>query len=89
VRDDFGLKPLADPAPSDRYAVMNERDEVGRMLGASNRAPTAWPDLVGHPLLASAGVDRRAHHADTLVITGRSCRAQRRQPQEQRAGERR
>jgi hypothetical protein len=30
-------------------------------------------------LLASAGVDRLAHHAETLVITGRSFRAQGRQ----------
>ena len=43
------------------------------MLVTSHRAPTEWPDLLGQPLLASAGLDRLAHPAETLVITGRSC----------------
>ena len=76
VLDDFGLKPLTEPAPSDLYDVINERYEVGSILITSNRAPEEWPDLFGNPLLASAGLDRLAHHAETLVITGRSYRAQ-------------
>lgn len=78
VLDDFGLRPLADPAPSDLYDVINERYELGSILVTSNRAPAEWPDLfgTGNPLLASAGLDRLAHHADTIVITGRSYRAQ-------------
>jgi DNA replication protein DnaC len=87
VLDDFGLKPLVDPAPSDLYDVMNERYEVGSMLVTSNRAPTEWPDLFGNPLLASAGLDRLAHHAETVVITGRSFRAQGRQLSEKTAAE--
>ena len=79
VLDDFGLKPLVDPAPSALYDVINERYEVGSVLVTSNRAPTEWPDLFGNQLLASAGLDRLAHHAETLVITGRSFRAQGRQ----------
>ncbi|HEU5423361.1 MAG TPA: IS21-like element helper ATPase IstB [Nitrolancea sp.] len=76
VLDDFGLKPLTDPAPSDLYDVINERYEVGSILVTSNRAPAEWPDLFGDPLLASAGLDRLAHQAETLIITGRSYRAQ-------------
>jgi DNA replication protein DnaC len=87
VLDDFGLKPLVDPAPSDLYDVINERYEVGSVLVTSNRAPTEWPDLFGNPLLASAGLDRLAHHAETLVITGRSFRAQGHQPMEKPVGE--
>lgn len=75
VLDDFGLKPLSDPAPSDLYDVINDRYEVGSILVTSNRAPAEWPDLFGNPLLASAGLDRLAHHAETLVITGSSFRA--------------
>jgi DNA replication protein DnaC len=82
VLDDFGLKPLSDPAPSDLYDVINERYEVGSILVTSNRAPAEWPDLFGNPLLASAGLDRLAHHAETLVITGRSFRAQGRRGQD-------
>jgi DNA replication protein DnaC len=87
VLDDFGLKPLVDPAPSDLYDVINERYEVASMLVTSNRAPTEWPDLFGNPLLASAGLDRLAHHAETLVITGRSYRAQGRQASEKPTGD--
>jgi DNA replication protein DnaC len=87
VLDDFGLKPLVEPAPSDLYDVINERYEAGSILVTSNRAPTEWPDLFGNPLLASAGLDRLAHHAESLVITGRSFRAQGRQPVEKTGSE--
>jgi DNA replication protein DnaC len=80
VLGDFGLKPLADPAPSDLYDVINERYEAGSIPVTSNRAPAEWPDRFGNPLLASAGLDRLAHDAETLVITGRGVRAQARQP---------
>lgn len=75
VLDDFGLKPLTPPMPADLYDVVNERYEAGSILLTSNRAPSEWPDLFGDPLLASAGLDRLAHQAETLVITGKSYRA--------------
>lgn len=83
VLDDFGLKPLHPPAPEDMYDVINERYEKGSILLTSNRAPGEWPDLFGNPLLASAGLDRLAHHAEVLVVTGASYRAQGRQRLEQ------
>lgn len=76
VLDDFGLKPLRPPAPEDLYDVINERYEQGSILLTSNRAPTEWPDLFCDPLLASAGLDRLAHKAHVVVITGVSYRAQ-------------
>jgi DNA replication protein DnaC len=79
VLDDFGLKPLTEVMPSDVSDVINERYEVGSIVVTSNRAPNEWPDLFGNPLLASAGLDRLAHQAETLVITGRSDRARGRQ----------
>jgi DNA replication protein DnaC len=75
ILDDFGLKPLSDPAPADLYDVINERYEAGSILITSNRAPSEWPELFGNPLLASAGIDRLAHQAELIVITGRSFRA--------------
>ena len=77
VLDDFGLKPLSEQMPSDLYDVIHERYEVGSLVVTSNRAPSEWPELFGNPLLASAGLDRLAHHAESLVITGRSYRASR------------
>jgi DNA replication protein DnaC len=76
VLDDFGLKPLEPPyGPTDLFDVINERYEQGSILLTSNRAPAEWPDVFGNPLLASAGLDRLAHHAETVVITGTSFRA--------------
>src|SRR5919106_1182756 len=76
VLDDFGLKPLRPPGPEDLYDVINERYEKGSILLTSNRAPSEWPELFGDPLLASAGIDRLAHGAEVLVVTGASYRAQ-------------
>ncbi len=76
VLDDFDLKPLHAPGPEDLYDIINERYEQGNILLTSNRAPSEWPDLFGDPLLASAGLDRLAHKAHVLVITGASFGAQ-------------
>ena len=79
ILDDFGLKPLRPPAPEDLYDVINERYERGSIALTSNRAPSEWPELLGDPLLASAALDRLAHRAEILIITGSSFRAQGRQ----------
>jgi DNA replication protein DnaC len=76
IVDDFGLKPLTGAMAEDLYDVIAERYERGSILLTSNRAPNEWPELFGSPLLASAGLDRLAHRAETLVITGSSYRAQ-------------
>jgi DNA replication protein DnaC len=75
ILDDFGLRALMPPSPEDMYEVIAERYERGSIVLTSNRAPSEWPDLFGNPLLASAGLDRLAHHAESVVITGRSFRA--------------
>jgi len=78
ILDDFGLRPLTPPEPEDLYDIISERYEQGSILLTSNRAPAEWPDLFGDPLLASAGLDRLAHHAQLLLLTGQSYRAQNR-----------
>lgn len=77
ILDDFGLRAVTPPGPEDLYEIIAERYEKGSILVTSNRAPSEWPDLFGNPLLASAGLDRLAHHAESVVITGRSFRAAR------------
>ena len=79
ILDDFGLRPLTPPGPEDLYDIISERYERGSILLTSNRAPAEWPDLFGDPLLASAGLDRLAHHAQLLLLTGQSYRARHRQ----------
>lgn len=75
ILDDFGLRAVTPPGPEDLYEIIAERYEKGNIVVTSNRAPSEWPDLFGNPLLASAGLDRLAHHAERVVITGRSFRA--------------
>jgi DNA replication protein DnaC len=79
ILDDFGLKPLQAPGPSDLYDVINERYERGSLLLTSNRPPAEWPGLFGDPLLAAAGIDRLCHRAEIIIIRGESFRAQARQ----------
>ena len=82
VLDDFGLKPLQSPAPTDLYDVINERYETGSILLTSNRPPSEWLALFGDPLLASAGIDRLCHQAEIFIIRGDSFRAQARSQKE-------
>jgi DNA replication protein DnaC len=85
VIDDFGLKPLPPSGPADLYDVINERYEKASIVLTSNRAPSEWPDLFGNPLLASAGLDRLAHRAIVLMVSGRSYRLARRDDGEEGA----
>jgi DNA replication protein DnaC len=78
VIDDFGLKPM--PNPADMYDVINERYEKGSIVLTSNRAPAEWANWFMDPLLASAGLDRLSHRACVIVITGSSYRGKDRLP---------
>jgi DNA replication protein DnaC len=78
VLDDFGLKPLQLPAPSDLYDIIDGRYETASIVLTSNRAPAEWPDVFLDPLLASAGLDRLGDHAEVLMLTGTSYRTQQR-----------
>lgn len=80
ILDDFGLKPLQTPAPTDLYDIINERYERGSILLTSNRPPAEWPGLFGDPLLAAAGIDRLCHQAEIIIIRGDSFRAKTRKP---------
>lgn len=76
VLDDFGLKPVSPPGPSDLYDVIDGRYETASIILTSNRAPSEWPEVFLDPLLASAGLDRLGDHAEVLMLTGTSYRAQ-------------
>jgi DNA replication protein DnaC len=75
IVDEFGVWPYDRLAATALFTLISARYERGSIILTSNRAPSEWPELFGNPLLASAGLDRLAHHAETVVITGRSFRA--------------
>lgn len=79
IIDDFGLKPLPPFGPSDMYDVINERYERASIILTSNRAPAEWQELVGDPLLGSAGLDRLGDRAVVLTVTGPSYRLNRKE----------
>jgi DNA replication protein DnaC len=77
ILDDFGLRPLRGHEAEDLYEVINERYERGSILVTSNRDYSEWPEtFADNPLLASAALDRLAHRAHRITITGPSFRAQ-------------
>jgi len=79
ILDDFGLKPLRGYEPEDFYEVINERYERGAVLVTSNRDYQEWPGAFGeNPLMASAALDRLAHRAHLITVTGASYRAKER-----------
>lgn len=76
ILDDFGLRQLRAQESEDFYQVIGERYERGSILVTSNRDYAEWPEAFGeNPLLASAGLDRLAHRAHLVTITGASYRA--------------
>lgn len=75
ILDDFGLKPMRPPAAEDLFEVIDRRYGVGAMILTTNRAAEEWPELFDNPALGSAALDRLAHGATQIVITGESYRA--------------
>jgi DNA replication protein DnaC len=74
VLDDFGLRPLSPQAIDDLYEVITLRYERRSIAITSNRALDEWPEVFGQGLLASAALDRLTHHAQILIVQGRSYR---------------
>lgn len=75
ILDDFGLKPMRPPAPEDLYEIIDARYGHGAIILTTNRAFEEWPELFENSVLASAALDRLAHGATQIVITGDSYRA--------------
>lgn len=75
ILDDFGLKPMRPPAAEDLYEVIEGRYGRGSVVITTNRAFNEWPELFENPVLASAALDRLAHGATQIIVTGDSYRA--------------
>lgn len=75
ILDDFGLKPMRPPAAEDLFEVIEGRYSRGAIVLTTNRAFSEWPELFDNAVLASAALDRLAHGATQIVITGDSFRS--------------
>jgi len=77
ILDDSGLRPPRGRDGDDFYEVIGERYERGSILVTSNRDYSEWAEAFGeNSLLASAALDRLAHRAHLITVTGASYRAQ-------------
>jgi DNA replication protein DnaC len=57
------------------FQVISHRYERGAMLISTNRAYKHWPEIFNNDAtLTSAILDRLLHHAETVVIEGKSFR---------------
>ena len=75
ILDDFGLKPMRPPAAEDLYEVIESRYQRSSTVLTTNRAFSEWLELFDQPVLGSAAIDRLAHGATQVTITGESYRA--------------
>lgn len=74
ILDDFGLKPMRPPAGEDMYEVVDGRYQRAATILTTNRDFSEWLELFDQPVLGSAAIDRLAHGAHQITITGDSYR---------------
>ncbi len=75
ILDELGYLPIDKRGADLLFQVISQRYEKGAILITSNRAYKDWPEIFNNDTtLTSAMLDRLLHHADTIVIEGKSYR---------------
>jgi DNA replication protein DnaC len=75
VVDELGYLPIDKHGADLLFQVISERYEHGAMIVTTNRAYKHWPEIFNHDsTLTSALLDRLLHHAETVLIEGKSYR---------------
>ena len=75
ILDEIGYLPIDKRGADLLFQVISKRYEKGAILITSNRAYKDWPAIFNNDAtLTSAMLDRLLHHADTVVIEGKSYR---------------
>jgi DNA replication protein DnaC len=73
--DELGYLPIDQFGADALFQVISQRYEHGATIITSNRAYKTWPQIFHNDsTLTSALLDRLLHHAETVVIEGRSYR---------------
>jgi len=73
--DELGYLPIDKTGADLLFQIISKRYELGSMIITSNRAFKDWPKIFNNDAtLTSALLDRFLHHADTVVIEGKSYR---------------
>jgi DNA replication protein DnaC len=75
ILDELGYLPIDKTGADLLFQVISLRYEQGAIIMTSNRAFKEWPVIFNHDsTLTSAVLDRLLHHADTIIIEGKSFR---------------
>jgi DNA replication protein DnaC len=75
VIDELGYLPIDKFAADGLFQVISQRYERGSIVITTNRAFKQWPEIFNNDsTLTSALLDRLLHHAESVVIEGRSYR---------------
>jgi DNA replication protein DnaC len=75
ILDELGSLPIDKTGADLLFQVISLRSEQGAMILISKRAFKEWPTIFNHDsTLTSAVLERLLHHADTILIEGKSFR---------------
>lgn len=75
ILDEVGYLPINKTGADLLFQIISQRYERGSIIITTNRAYKNWPDIFNQDAtLTSAVLDRLLHHADTLIIEGKSYR---------------
>jgi len=75
VLDELGYLPIDKAGADLLFQIISLRYEQGAMIITSNRAFKDWPEIFNNDsTLTSAILDRLLHHAETVLIEGKSYR---------------
>lgn len=75
VLDELGYLPLDKTGADLLFQIISQRYERGSLIITTNKAYKNWPEIFNHDAgITSAILDRVLHHAETIVIEGKSYR---------------
>jgi DNA replication protein DnaC len=75
ILDELGFLPIDKAGADLLFQVISLRYEQGALVITSNRAFKDWPEIFNNDsTLTSAILDRLLHHAETVIIEGKSFR---------------
>ncbi len=75
ILDELGFLPIDKAGADLLFQVISRRYEQGALVITSNRAYKDWPGIFNNDsTLTSAILDRLLHHAETILIQGKSYR---------------
>jgi DNA replication protein DnaC len=75
ILDELGYLPIDKHGADLLFQIISYRYEKGSIMITSNRAYKDWPEIFNNDAtLTSAILDRLLHHAETMVIEGKSYR---------------